>query len=124
MDRWLWPDIARIIRDVGPDLVFVENVPGLLSSGDGVAFGEVLGDLAELGLDAEWGVFSAAQTGTPHLEVELGAVRGEVADGAMSRRWATAEETDPPRPGSRHLLAREQVLLREAESAEMKAQRR
>lgn len=62
-ERWIWPDIARIIREVGPRLVFLENVPGLLSCG----FGEVLGDLAEIGLDADWDVFSAAGIGASHI---------------------------------------------------------
>ena len=33
--RWLWPDIARIVREVGPMLVYLENVPGLLAGGLG-----------------------------------------------------------------------------------------
>mgnify|MGYP001577111449 CR=1 FL=1 len=65
-DRWLWPEIARVVRDVAPGWVFLENVRGLLSANDGAAFGEVLGDLARLGFDAEWGVFSAAEVGAPH----------------------------------------------------------
>ena len=55
-DRWIWPEIARIVRDVRPRLVFLENVPGLLVRG---GLGAVLGDLAEMGFDAEWGVLSA-----------------------------------------------------------------
>jgi DNA (cytosine-5)-methyltransferase 1 len=62
-DRWLWPDVARIVADVGPRLVLLENVPGLLAGG----LGPVLGDLADLGFDAEWDVFSAADVGAPHL---------------------------------------------------------
>lgn len=62
-DRWIWPDIARIIREVEPRFVFLENVPGLLIRG----LGDVLGDLATSGYDAEWGVFSAAGVGAPHL---------------------------------------------------------
>ena len=61
-ERWLWPEIARCIRDMEPERVFLENVPGLLSAG----IGDVLGDLAALGFDAEWGVFSAASVGAPH----------------------------------------------------------
>ena len=37
--RWLWPHIERIIRDVGPRRVFLENVPGLIHAG----LGNVLG---------------------------------------------------------------------------------
>ena len=64
--RWLWPQVARIIRETGCQWVFLENVRGLLSSGDGAAFGTVLGNLADLGFDAEWDVFSAQETGAPH----------------------------------------------------------
>jgi len=55
-ERWIWPDIARIIADVGPRYVFLENVTGLIRHG----LPHVLSDLAELGFDAEWGLFSAA----------------------------------------------------------------
>jgi len=61
-DRWLWPHIARVLRDVQPRLIFLENVPGLLAGG----IEPVLGDLAVLGFDAEWGVFSAEEAGAPH----------------------------------------------------------
>ena len=61
-ERWLWPDIARIIADVGPRFVFLENVTGLVRHG----LPYVLADLAELGFDAEWGLYSAADVGAPH----------------------------------------------------------
>lgn len=61
-DRWIWPDIARIIRDVGPRYVFLENVPGVVRGG--LAY--VLGDLAALGFDAEWGLLAASAVGAPH----------------------------------------------------------
>lgn len=60
-DRWLWPHIARIIRDIRPEIVFLENVSGLLTSDGG--FDAVLGDLAALGLDAEWTVLGAGEVG-------------------------------------------------------------
>lgn len=62
-ERWLWPDFARIVRNVGPQIVFLENVPGLLNTG----LGHVLGDMAGCGFDAEWDVFSAGQVGAPHV---------------------------------------------------------
>lgn len=60
----LWREFARIIRVVGPRFVFVENVSGLLS--DSGAMGAVLGDLAAMGFNAEWGVFRASDVGAPH----------------------------------------------------------
>ena len=52
----LWSEMARIIGEVRPRFAFVENSPMLTSRG----LGRVLGDLAEMGFDARWGVVSAA----------------------------------------------------------------
>jgi len=58
-ERWLWPEFARIVRELRPRFVLVENVPGLLTRG----MGDVLEDLAILGFDAEWDVFGADDIG-------------------------------------------------------------
>jgi len=58
----LWSEFARIIGEVGPEFVFVENSPMLVGRG----LGRVLGDLASLGFDAEWGVVGADDAGAPH----------------------------------------------------------
>ena len=68
-DRNLWPDTLRIIGEVGPRLVLLENVPGILVGSDGRPpyGGTVVGELAEIGYAAEWRVISAADAGAPHL---------------------------------------------------------
>jgi len=58
----MWAHMARIIREVGPRYAFVENSPMLTSRG----LGRVLGDLAEMGYDARWGVLGAVDAGAPH----------------------------------------------------------
>ncbi len=58
----LWSEMARIIGEVRPRFVFVENSPVLTSRG----LGRVLGDLASLGFDAEWGVLGAGDLGAIH----------------------------------------------------------
>lgn len=58
----MWKEMARIIGEVRPRFAFVENSPMLTSRGLGV----VLGDLAALGYDAEWGVLGADDAGAPH----------------------------------------------------------
>lgn len=55
----LWAEMARIICEVGPQYVFVENSPMLTSRG----LGRVLGDLAAMGFDAEWGVLGSRAVG-------------------------------------------------------------
>ena len=62
-ERWLWPEYARIIRELRPRFALMENVPGLLVRG----FGDVLGDLAEIGYNAEWEVLPAAAFGARHI---------------------------------------------------------
>jgi DNA (cytosine-5)-methyltransferase 1 len=58
----MWKEMARIIREVRPKFVFVENSPMLVHRG----LGTVLGDLAQLGFDAEWGVLGASDIGAKH----------------------------------------------------------
>jgi DNA (cytosine-5)-methyltransferase 1 len=63
----LWAEYARIIREVRPRYVLVENVAALLARG----LGRVLGDLAESGFDAEWDCIPAAAVGAPHRRDRL-----------------------------------------------------
>ena len=58
----MWKHMARIIGEVRPKFVFVENSPALTTRG----LGTVLSDLAQMGFDAEWGVLSAANVGANH----------------------------------------------------------
>jgi DNA (cytosine-5)-methyltransferase 1 len=67
----LWTEFARVIRELKPGWVLVENVPGLLSNDHGRFFGTVLRDLAACGYDAEWDCLSAAQFGAPHLRFRV-----------------------------------------------------
>lgn len=59
----LWREFARLIGELRPSVVIVENVPDLLSLG----LGSVLGDLAEIGFDALWECIPASALGAPHL---------------------------------------------------------
>jgi len=58
----MWKHMARIIGEVRPRFVFVENSPMLTSRG----LGTVLADLSKMGFDAEWGVISASNVGANH----------------------------------------------------------
>jgi DNA (cytosine-5)-methyltransferase 1 len=58
----LWREYARIVRELRPSYVLVENVSALRSRG----LGTVLGDLAACGYDAEWDCLPAAAFGAPH----------------------------------------------------------
>lgn len=69
--RNLWPDTIRVIRQVRPRFVLLENVPGITYSKrkqrKAAYVGTVLGELAQEGYDAIWDLVSAAEVGAPHL---------------------------------------------------------
>jgi len=58
----MWAHMARIIGEVRPRYAYVENSPVLTSRG----LGRVLGDLAEMGYNARWGVLGAVHVGANH----------------------------------------------------------
>ena len=59
----LWGHFARIIREVRPQWVYIENVPGLRQNH---AMRRVLGDLSKIGYDAEWISLRASEVGASH----------------------------------------------------------
>ena len=58
----LWFEMLRVIREVRPRYVFVENSAGLIRNGLDV----VLEGLDASGYDAEWSVLGASDVGAPH----------------------------------------------------------
>ena len=90
----MWREMARIIREVRPRYVFVENSPMLTSRG----LGTVLGDLAAMGFNARWGVLGAANVGAPHQRDRIWIVakwRGQLphAQHDRIRRWEQQQES-------------------------------
>lgn len=85
----LWAEYARLVREICPSFVIVENVPGLLVHG----MGRVLGDLADAGLDAEWIGIPAAALGAPHYRARQWLVaypvgyRGRAPESALCAGW-------------------------------------
>lgn len=82
----LWAEFRRIICELRPRYVVVENVAALLHRG----MGRVLGDLAACGYDAEWQIISAQSVGAPHLRERVFIVaypQSEQWDGSRNT-WA------------------------------------
>ena len=59
----LWKQFFRIVTELRPRYVLIENVAALTRRGLDV----VLRDLASIGFDAEWDVFPASAFGAPHI---------------------------------------------------------
>ena len=58
----MWAHMARVVSEVRPKYVFVENSPMLVTRG----LERVLGDLTKIGYDTKWLVMGAADVGAPH----------------------------------------------------------
>ena len=63
----MWSHMARIVGEVLPRFVYVENSPMLVGRG----LARVVGDLTALGYDCRWGVLGADDVGAPHERKRL-----------------------------------------------------
>ena len=100
----LWKEMARIIREVRPRFAFVENSPALTFRG----LGTVLGDLAEMGMDARWGVLGAKNAGAPHKRDRIWILAyNRNSDGKIGteKRKMERENLKPGRTGKERILA-------------------
>lgn len=61
----LWHEFHRVVAELAPRWVLVENVPGLLSSNEGRDFAVILSGLVELGYGVAWRVLDAQHFGVP-----------------------------------------------------------
>jgi len=59
----LFYELIRVVREVGPRIVVLENVAALLTRG----LADVLGTLAAIGFDAQWHCIPASAVGAPHV---------------------------------------------------------
>jgi len=59
-ERNLWPETFQCICNIRPKIIFLENVPAILTSG---YFGTIIGNLAEIGYDCKWTCLSVSRIG-------------------------------------------------------------
>jgi DNA (cytosine-5)-methyltransferase 1 len=81
----LWSEVARLIDEIQPRYAIMENVTALISGDRGRWFGRVLGDLAEIGYDAEWHCIPASELGAHHQRDRVWIVAYPNASSSMER---------------------------------------
>jgi len=86
-DRWLWDDIKQIAMSVQPKGFFLENVSGLIT---GHGIDTILGDLSEMGFDAQWGSVKAGDIGATHRRERVFILAYKRSIGW--RRWSKGNE--------------------------------
>lgn len=97
----LWAEFVRVVREVRPRYVLVENVRALLVRG----LDRVLGNLAALGFDAEWGVFTASEVGAPHERARVFVLARSVSNAERNELWLLPER-DQREGGSKRAAER------------------
>lgn len=85
--RHLWPHVARIVREVEPGYVFLENVGGHLQLGGR----EVIAELHEMGYRTAAGLFTAEEVGAPHKRERLFILAHTVGNAAVGAGGITQE---------------------------------
>lgn len=109
----LWESMFRGVQELRPHLVVWENVLGATSArafslleqregrvGEEVdgpvlrALGRVLGDLASIGYDAQWGVLPASAVGAPHKRARIFLVAHPHGQPWVQRRESAAGEAE------------------------------
>lgn len=90
----MWRHMARIVGEVRPRYVFVENSPMLVHRG----LTRVLGDLASLGYDARWGVLGAHEVGAPHKRDRIWIVASDADRDGEHAESVDAEVACAPQP--------------------------
>jgi DNA (cytosine-5)-methyltransferase 1 len=84
----MWYHMARVVSEVRPRSVFVENSPMLIHRG----IGRVLGDLSSLGYDSKWTVMGAADVGAPHQRDRVWIVAHSRYGGGGDKRIAQTRQ--------------------------------
>lgn len=86
----LWREMARVVGEVRPEFVFIENSPLLRTRG----FEQVQEDLAKMGYECRWGVVGAHHVGAPHRRERIWIVANANHitghSGGAKRKWRRA----------------------------------
>ena len=115
----LWFHYARVIGELRPRYVVVENVADLLIRG----MGRVLGDLAALGYDAEWSVVSACAVGAPHTRERVFIVAYPASECRRRERWRFICPTNSPEKWDLHQWQTESMPFRVADGVPARVHR-
>ena len=101
----MWGHMARIVGEVRPRYVFVENSPLLVGRG----LARVLGDLAQMGYDAKWGIVGAGHIGAWHLRNRLWVVATDYMQKRVEGQRQETIHWKPRIPGCKNVRGLENL---------------
>lgn len=90
-DRYLWPEMLRVIRELAPRWVVGENVPGIIK----LAAGRVVQDLEQEGYHVVVLNFEAAAVGAPHRRARIAFVANAGGERLQGRQFGREHKAEP-----------------------------
>ena len=85
-DRFLWPEMLRVIQEFQPTWVIAENVRGILTIEQGVVFQQVCADLEASGHEVQPLIVPAVAVNAPHRRDRVWFIAHRTNDGRSCRR--------------------------------------
>ena len=85
-DRYLWPEMFRIIRETKPEFIIAENVKGLINIQDGMVFETVCSNLESEGYEVQAFNIPAAGVGAPHKRERVWIVGYSEHNGSLTTK--------------------------------------
>ena len=95
-NRYLWPEMFRIIKEFKPRWIIAENVRGIINIQDGVVFEGVHADLESQNYETQTFIIPAAGVGAPHRRDRVWVVAHSKFNGfPSSKKRKSTKETIP-----------------------------
>lgn len=94
----LFYEVMRLVREIQPQFLILENVANLRSHADGETFQEVLCEIASAGFDAEWACIPAADLGACHKRDRIWIVAYPKSEQCNDRKPTHTTESSRPTP--------------------------
>ncbi len=90
-NRYLWPEMLRVIQLTNPTWVIAENVRGLLTINEGLVFEQVCLDLEASGYEVQPFIIPAVSVNAPHRRDRVWIVANKQGKGLLEGRKARGE---------------------------------
>ena len=78
-DRYLWPEMLRVIREIQPKIIIGENVSGILNWSNGMVFEQVQIDMENEGYETTPFILPASGTGSFHIRERVWFVANNIS---------------------------------------------